>query len=62
MERRFDLLLLIAVILMALTTSSMAYTFYVGGREGWVANPSESYDAWAGRNRFRVNDTLGMNF
>lgn len=38
---------------------SQAYTFYVGGKDGWVLNPSESYDIWANRNKFRVNDVLG---
>ncbi|RWW07890.1 hypothetical protein GW17_00028705 [Ensete ventricosum] len=47
-------------VLMGLATSSGAYVFYVGGRDGWVSNPSETYDSWAGRNRFQVNDTLGM--
>lgn len=47
-------------VLLGLVTSSGAYVFYVGGRDGWVSNPSESYDNWAGRNRFQVNDTLGM--
>lgn len=39
--------------------SSDAHEFHVGGRDGWVENPSESFDQWAGRNRFQVNDTLG---
>ncbi|CAN0920263.1 Early nodulin-like protein 2, partial [Linum grandiflorum] len=30
----------------------------VGGRDGWVVNPSESYDHWAQRLRFQVNDSL----
>lgn len=38
--------------------SSEAYRFYVGGREGWVENPKEGYNEWAGRARFSVNDTL----
>uniref|UniRef100_A0A0A0KZL9 Phytocyanin domain-containing protein n=1 Tax=Cucumis sativus TaxID=3659 RepID=A0A0A0KZL9_CUCSA len=41
---------------------SQAYTFYVGGKDGWVLNPSESYDNWANRNRFRVNDVLVFNY
>ena len=34
------------------------YKFVVGGKKGWVGNPSEDYNQWAGRNRFRVNDSL----
>ncbi|CAL9116236.1 unnamed protein product [Musa textilis] len=49
-------------VLMGLVTSSGAYVFYVGGRDGWVPNPSESYDSWAGRNRFQVNDTLVFRY
>ncbi|THU62013.1 hypothetical protein C4D60_Mb01t00670 [Musa balbisiana] len=49
-------------VLMGLVTSSGAYVFYVGGRDGWVSNPSESYDSWAGRNRFQVNDTLVFRY
>lgn len=39
-------------------SSSQAYNFIVGGKDGWVLNPSEDYNHWAGRNRFQVNDTL----
>uniref|UniRef100_A0A803NA87 Phytocyanin domain-containing protein n=2 Tax=Chenopodium quinoa TaxID=63459 RepID=A0A803NA87_CHEQI len=38
--------------------SSRGYKFSVGGKDGWVLNPSESYNHWAERNRFQVNDTL----
>ncbi|CAL9084376.1 unnamed protein product [Musa textilis] len=54
--------LLLVGVLMGLMTSSGAYDFYVGGRDGWVSNPSESYDKWAGRNRFQVNDTLVFRY
>lgn len=47
-------------VFMASMASSEAYFFYVGGRDGWVLNPSESYSHWAERNRFQVNDSLGM--
>ncbi|KAF6137813.1 hypothetical protein GIB67_040521 [Kingdonia uniflora] len=46
------------VIFMSLFCSSQAYNFIVGGRDGWVLNPSETYNHWAERNRFQVNDTL----
>jgi len=35
-----------------------ARQYDVGGRDGWVAKPSEDYNHWAQRNRFQVNDTL----
>ncbi|KAI5662536.1 hypothetical protein M9H77_21859 [Catharanthus roseus] len=38
--------------------SSSAFQFNVGGRQGWVVNPLENYNTWAGRMRFQVNDTL----
>lgn len=53
--------LLLAGVIMGLVTSSEAYVYDVGGRDGWAPNPSESYDGWAGRNRFLVNDKLGMH-
>ncbi|KAK6132665.1 hypothetical protein DH2020_033581 [Rehmannia glutinosa] len=37
---------------------SNGYQFIVGGRNGWVLNPSENYNHWSGRMRFQVNDTL----
>ncbi|EEF34136.1 early nodulin-like protein 2 [Ricinus communis] len=43
-------------------TSSFGYTFYVGGKDGWVLNPPEDYNDWAGRNRFSVNDTLVFKY
>ncbi|CAO2182905.1 unnamed protein product [Urochloa humidicola] len=50
--------LVIAVALSAAVSSSEAYVFYAGGRDGWVLGPTESYNHWAGRNRFQVNDTI----
>ncbi|KAF8007982.1 hypothetical protein BT93_K1851 [Corymbia citriodora subsp. variegata] len=44
------------------TARSEAWEFYVGGKDGWVQNPSESYNHWAERNRFRVNDTLFFRY
>lgn len=54
------LLLVAEVLLGLLVDSTGAYVFYAGGRDGWVLHPSESYHDWAGRNRFQVNDTIGM--
>lgn len=42
---------------------SFACEFLVGGREGWVHNPSDSYSQWAKRMRFHVhNNTLANYF
>ncbi|KAF2285264.1 hypothetical protein GH714_040279 [Hevea brasiliensis] len=45
-----------------LSGSSQAYQFIVGGRDGWVLNPSENYTLWAHKNRFQVNDTLFFKY
>ncbi|KAL3503202.1 hypothetical protein ACH5RR_037651 [Cinchona calisaya] len=42
--------------------SSYAYQFDIGGRDGWVSNPSENYNHWAERLRFQVNDTLFFKY
>ncbi|KAK3198544.1 hypothetical protein Dsin_021959 [Dipteronia sinensis] len=42
--------------------SSQAYKFYVGGGDGWVVNPKESFNQWAERNRFLINDTLYFKY
>ncbi|QCD87730.1 Cupredoxin [Vigna unguiculata] len=39
-----------------------ARQYDVGGRDGWVAKPSEDYNHWAQRNRFQVNDTLHFKY
>ncbi|KAL6845575.1 hypothetical protein ACP4OV_025070 [Aristida adscensionis] len=49
---------MVAVALAAVVPSSEAYVFYAGGRDGWVVDPAESYNHWAERNRFQVNDTI----
>ncbi|KAL9322447.1 hypothetical protein ACSQ67_010500 [Phaseolus vulgaris] len=42
---------------------AMACTlFQVGGKDGWVLNPSQDYTHWAQRNRFQVNDTLFFKY
>lgn len=51
--------LAIAVGLAAVVSSSEAHVFYAGGHDGWVLDPTESYNHWAGRSRFQVNDTIG---
>jgi len=52
---------MLAAVLMCLISTASAYDFYVGGQAGWVENPKESYNNWAGRMRFQVNDKLGMH-
>jgi len=46
-------------LLLTLLSSSQAKKFNVGESQGWVPNPSESYNNWAERNRFQINDTIG---
>nr|GEV87847.1 early nodulin-like protein 2 [Tanacetum cinerariifolium] len=41
---------------------SNAYNFNVGGKNGWTIPPSESYNQWADRLRFNVNDTLHFKY
>lgn len=53
-----DSALFIILSFACFTWCSFAYQFNVGGKSGWVLNPSENYNHWAGRMRFQVNDTL----
>ncbi|KAJ6301556.1 hypothetical protein OIU77_015794 [Salix suchowensis] len=62
MESRRCLCLLWALLACYLFTSSVASTFDVGGKDGWVTTPSESYSNWAERNRFQVNDSLVFKY
>ncbi|GAV72312.1 Cu_bind_like domain-containing protein, partial [Cephalotus follicularis] len=50
------------VCLSAFLSSSLAHTFYVGDKDGWVLKPSEDYNQWAETNRFSVNDTLVFKY
>lgn len=55
-----DSIVVLAVVAALMCASPCrGYVFYVGGRDGWVEQPRESYGSWSGRNRFQVNDTLG---
>jgi hypothetical protein len=54
------------VVALALLSVLMAATcaagrdFYVGSRAGWAPNPAKPFNAaWAERNWFQVNDSLG---
>ncbi|MCE3214903.1 hypothetical protein HAX54_000239 [Datura stramonium] len=49
-------------VFLSFLCSSQGYKFYVGGKEGWILEPSESYDHWAERNRFQVNDTIVFKY
>ncbi|KAI5605434.1 hypothetical protein BDE02_01G351400 [Populus trichocarpa] len=64
MESRRCLCLLWALLACYSFTSSAAYnnSFDVGGKDGWVTNPSESYNHWAEKNRFQVNDSLVFKY
>ncbi|MCL7030433.1 hypothetical protein MKW94_020530 [Papaver nudicaule] len=50
----------LAVVLLGFIASSTEATnnIMVGGKNGWVPNPSESYATWAARGRFNIGDTL----
>ncbi|KAJ0964829.1 hypothetical protein J5N97_025967 [Dioscorea zingiberensis] len=50
------------VVFIGFITSSCANRFYVGGEDGWVEKPSETYTHWAARNRFQINDTLVFKY
>jgi hypothetical protein len=50
---------MLAVLLAAASSGAEGRDFHVGGRGGWAPNPDEPFNAWAERNRFQVNDTLG---
>ncbi|KAH7682055.1 Cupredoxins domain-containing protein [Dioscorea alata] len=50
------------IFFLFISSSSHAYKFNVGGRQGWVLNPNETYNHWAERNRFQVNDTLVFKY
>uniref|UniRef100_A0ACD5W3V9 Uncharacterized protein n=1 Tax=Avena sativa TaxID=4498 RepID=A0ACD5W3V9_AVESA len=49
---------LLVLVFVAMVSSLEAYVFYAGGRDGWVVDPAESYNHWAERNRFQINDTI----
>lgn len=44
------------------TSSTEAYNFIVGGKNGWSSHPSEDYKQWSGRMRFSINDTLSFKY
>ncbi|KAK9052558.1 hypothetical protein SSX86_029187 [Deinandra increscens subsp. villosa] len=54
--------LCLLVISAGFIESCYGYTFRVGGKDGWVVDPRESYNHWAERNRFQVNDSLVFKY
>ncbi|KAK9077482.1 hypothetical protein SSX86_005819 [Deinandra increscens subsp. villosa] len=44
------------------STPTHAYTFQVGGKNGWTSHPSENYTTWSARLRFLINDTLHFKY
>ncbi|KAH7544119.1 hypothetical protein ACOSP7_030818 [Xanthoceras sorbifolium] len=55
-------LCLFVVLLACFVSSAQAYKFYVGGKDGWVANPKQIYNDWAEKNRFLINDILYFKY
>lgn len=51
---------IVAVVFLGFLSSSTeaSNNILVGGKMGWVSNPSENYTSWASRNRFNIADTL----
>ncbi|KAM0938326.1 putative Phytocyanin domain, cupredoxin [Dioscorea sansibarensis] len=50
------------LFMLQIMSCSLAYEFNVGGKDGWVLNPHESYTQWSGRNRFQVHDKLVFKY
>ncbi|KAH7651374.1 Cupredoxins domain-containing protein [Dioscorea alata] len=50
------------LFMLQIMSCSLAYEFQVGGKDGWVLNPHESYSQWSGRNRFQVHDKLVFKY
>ncbi|XP_068338055.1 early nodulin-like protein 3 [Pyrus communis] len=59
---RFVWLQILLVFFCLCLSSIEGHKFYVGGKDGWVVNPSQSYSLWAERNRFNINDTLHFKY
>ncbi|GJZ01028.1 early nodulin-like protein 1 [Tanacetum coccineum] len=54
--------LCLVVVSLGFIGSCYGETFLVGGKDGWVLDPRESYNRWAERSRFQVNDTLVFKY
>ncbi|XP_019172410.1 PREDICTED: early nodulin-like protein 1 [Ipomoea nil] len=46
------------LLLMGFVWLCEAHTFYVGGKDGWVLQPVDGLNRWAGEIRFQINDTV----
>ncbi|PKI56275.1 early nodulin-like protein 2 [Punica granatum] len=63
MELRMSISIVLGLIIgLNVVCLSESYRFDVGGREGWVENPKEGYNQWAGKTRFSVNDNLYFKY
>lgn len=51
---------IVGILLLGFVALTEGNVHFVGGRDGWILSPSESYNHWTGNTRFQVNDTLGM--
>ncbi|PHT72992.1 hypothetical protein T459_23777 [Capsicum annuum] len=49
---------IVLLFLTCLFTSSYSYQFMIGGKDGWIPNPSENYNTWSQRMRFQINDSV----
>uniref|UniRef100_A0A803QJG7 Switch 2 n=1 Tax=Cannabis sativa TaxID=3483 RepID=A0A803QJG7_CANSA len=61
-KHRFSHVFLIVITILQIISVCQGYQFLVGGKDGWVSNPSENFNHWAEKNRFRVNDTLFFKY
>ncbi|KAL4569917.1 hypothetical protein LXL04_025564 [Taraxacum kok-saghyz] len=59
---RHHINLLKTLCFVLISGSCYGSTYHVGGKNGWVVDPRESYNHWAERNRFQVNDTLVFKY
>ncbi|KAH0774543.1 hypothetical protein KY290_011680 [Solanum tuberosum] len=48
----------VLLVLACLFTSSYSYQYTVGGKDGWVLNPSVDYNTWSQHMRFIINDSV----
>ncbi|KAM0059132.1 putative Phytocyanin domain, cupredoxin [Helianthus debilis subsp. tardiflorus] len=62
MEHQTKLVTMFGLVVILSIGSCSGYTFHVGGKDGWVLDPRESYNHWAERNRFQVNDSLVFKY
>ncbi|CAL0323633.1 unnamed protein product [Lupinus luteus] len=56
------LLLVIPMLILSSLSEVTATKYYVGGAEGWVLKPNVSYNDWASKTRFIVNDSLYFKY